>query len=287
MTLQLRGAGWFGKVPVAGDFVRQLTADGPDARTLDWFHDGWARHALAGRQKDLAAPVGFCWQRPGGDVALIGTMLASRDRAGRRFPLAVFGAVAGVTATAELLAASHGLLAAAESVAESGRSGVDVQALRSHVDSLRTRLDGDGPGRQAEWAAATTVGQWAGDGADAAAVRLRGLQYAFSGGGRPNFVLRGRWRGDLRHLTAGVQVLQRFGQQPPAMLFWSQNEQAVEWRLSFEHAVPSQFESLLWPEVDSAAVYDTGAVPVPADFAGRALPGDDTSLASFLETAGA
>lgn len=285
--LQLRGTGWFGKIPTAGDFVRQLTPDGPDARTLDWFHDGWARYALAGKPRDLIAPVGFCWQRPGGDRALVGVMTASRDRAGRRFPLAVFGAVGGVVRTAELLAASHDLLAAAESVAETGRSGVDAQALRSHVESLRTRLDDDGPTRQSAWTATTSLSTWAGGEPGAAARRLRGLDYAFSGGGRPNFVLRGRWRGDLRHLTAGVQLLQRLGQQAPAMLFWSRGAEAVDWRLSFDHALPSQFESLLWHEVDSPAVYDTDAVPVPAAFAGRTPPGDNTNLASFLETAGA
>lgn len=286
MTLQLRGTGYFGKVPVAGDFQRLLTADGPDARTLDWFTDGWARHALAGRRPDLTAPIGFCWQRPGTDVALLGVMTACRDRAGRRFPLLVFGAIAGVVRTAEVIAASHDLLAGAEAVAESGRAGVDLVALRGHVESLRTRLDPEGISRQADWAAAVTAADWA-FGRDGLVQRLRGLDFAFSGGARPNFVLRGRWQGDLRHFTAGVDLLQRLGQQAPAMLFWGQANGMVSWRLSFDQAVPSQFESLLWHEVDSPAVFDTepGVVPVPAEFVGRSVPGDDTSLLSFLQPA--
>lgn len=285
MTLQLRGTGYFGKVPVAGDFQRLLTADGPDARTLDWFHDGWARYALAGKRPDLAGSTGFCWQRPGSDVALLGVMAASRDRAGRRFPLLVFGAVAGVDDTAALLAASHDFLAGAEAVAETGRAGVDPVALRGHVESLRTRLDPEGPARQAAWNESTTAAAWAG-GADALAQRLRALDYAFSSGGRPNFVLRGRWQGDLRHFTAGLTLLQRLGQQPPAMMFWGQDQGAVSWRVAFDHAVASQFESLLWHAVDSPAVFDTepGAVPVPAAFAGRAMPGADTSLLDFLQS---
>ena len=47
MTAMLRGTGYFGKVPAAGDFVRHATGDGPDPRTQDWFVDGWARYALA------------------------------------------------------------------------------------------------------------------------------------------------------------------------------------------------------------------------------------------------
>jgi type VI secretion system ImpM family protein len=285
VTLQLRGTGYFGKLPVAGDFQRLLTADGPDARTLDWLHDGWARHALAGRRPDLVGTVGFCWLRPGSDVALLGVMTASRDRTGRRFPLLVFGSVGGVDDVAELIAASHDFLAGAEAVAESGRAGVDLLALRGHVESLRTRLDPEGPARQAEWNAATTVAAWAG-GAEALQSRLRALEFAFSSGGRPNFVLRGRWQGDLRHFTAGLRVLQRLGQQPPAMLFWSQDQGAVSWRVAFEHAVPSQFESLLWHEVDSQTVFDTepGAVPVPTEFAARPVPREGQDLASYLQT---
>jgi type VI secretion system ImpM family protein len=283
MTLQLRGTGYFGKVPVAGDFQRLLTPAGPDARTLDWFHDGWARYALAGKRPELVGTTGFCWQRPGSDVALLGVMTASRDRTGRRFPLLVFGAVAGVDSTAELIASAHEFLAGAEAVAESGRAGVDLVALRGHVDSLRTRLDTEGNNRQVAWNDSTTAAEWAG-GTDALVLRLRALDYAFSSGGRPNFVLRGRWQGDLRHFTAGLGLLQRLGQQAPAMLFWSQDEGAVSWRVAFEHAVPSQFESLLWHAVDSPTVFDTepGAVPVPTEFVGRDHPGGDTRLASLV-----
>lgn len=286
MTVHLRATGCFGKIPAAGDFVRQIPADGPDARTLDWFHDGWARHALAGRQKDLTVPLYFCWQRPGHGIALVGAMQASRDRTGRRFPLAVFGAVAGAATTGDALAAAPDLLAGAVAVGETGRAGVDATALRGHVDALRSRLDEQGPERQAAWAAATTLGDWAGGAAEAAA-RLRGLDFAFSGGGRPNFVLRGRWHGDLRHLAAGLVLLERLGGQAPAMVFWEQRDAAVEWRLSFDHAVQSQFESLVWHPVDSPAVYDTDAVAVPEAFAGRVAPDVGGSMASFLEAADA
>jgi len=268
VTIELRGTGYFGKVPTAGDFQRQATADGPDSKTFDWFNDGWTRHALAGRRPDLGEPVSFCWQRPGADRTFVGVMVASRDRAGRRFPLLVFASIAGTARFADAVACSHEFFERATSVAESGRAGVDVPALRAHVDALRTAFDADGVRRQAEWQASVTADAWAnGD----AAARLRSVQYAFSGGGRPNFVLRGRWQGDLRHLAAVTSLLEATSGSPPAMLFWSRRDGEIAWRAAWDYAVPSLFEALLWHDVQSATAFDTdpGAVAVPATFAGR------------------
>lgn len=274
MTIVLRGVGFFGKVPSAGDFQRQVTADGPDGRTLDWFNDGWTKHALAGRRPDLGSPVAFCWQRPGSDVALVGLMVASRDRAGRRFPLLVFGAVSGADRTADVLASAHEFYERAETVADAGRAGVEVAALRAHIESLRTTVDPDGMAGQTAWQNETRATEWAGD-ADVAE-RVRSLRFAFSGGGRPNFVLRGRWQGDLRHFAAGVDLLQRLSRAAPAMLFWTQADGVVSWRAAWEYAVPSLFEPLMWHDVQAATAFDTdpGAVAVPAAFVVPALAPD-------------
>lgn len=285
MTIELRTTGYFGKVPVAGDFQRQLTPDGPDGRTLDWFNDGWTRYALAGRRPDLAAPVHFCWQRPGSEQALIGVMIASRDRAGRRFPLLVFGSATGVRRTADLVSASHTFLLRAESVAETGRAGVELPVLRSHVESLRSTFEAEGPARQAEWEGATTLATWAGGSAEAAVQRLRCLRFAFSSGGRPNFALRGRWHGDLRHFAAGVNLLQQAAQGPPAMVFWTCSEGAVAWRAAWEYAASSLFEPLMWHDVAAATAFDTdpGAVALPADFAAVPASAADATLAQLSE----
>lgn len=286
MTLELRAAGFFGKVPTAGDFQRHLTPDGPDGKTLDWFNDGWTRHALAGRRPDLTTPVHFCWQRPGTTTALVGVMVASRDRAGRRFPLLVFAAVGGVTRTGELIASAHDFFERAVAVAESGRAGMEPTALRGHVDTLRTAFDPTGASRQAQWQDATTFAEWANGAADAAAERLRCLRFAFSSGGRPNFVVRGRWHGDLRHLAAGTALLQHIAQEPPAMLFWTRNDEGVQWRAAWEYAASTLFEPLMWHDVQAATAFDTdpGAVVVPADFRAGPAPAADASLARVLET---
>jgi len=283
--MQLRGTGFFGKVPTAGDFQKSLLAEGPDGKTLEWFNDGWARYALAGQRPELQQPVHFVWQRPGAAAAFVGTMVASRDRSGRRFPLMVFAAVTGMASTADLLACCHGFFASAASVAGSGPAGVDVQALRGQVDSLHTAIDLDGIARQTEWQATTTAEAWAGGADGSLAARLRVLEYAFSGGGRPNFVMRGRWQGDLRNLTAGVNLLQRLGRQAPGMLFWTQDNEVVTWRVTYEYAVPSHFEALMWHDPHSGSAFDTdpGTVAIPASFVAREVSGAGAmDLGTFL-----
>lgn len=268
MTLQLRGTGFFGKLPTAGDFQKALLADGPDSKVLQWFTDGWARYALAGGRPDPQIPIHFVWQRPGTPTAFLGSMLASRDRSGRRFPLMAFGAVTGMRTTATILGCCRGFLDRAVAVLDTGRSGLDTKALLGHVESLRTALDPDGWVQQADWEATTSPDQWAAGVGGGAAARLRAIEFAFSNGGTPNFVLRGRWQGDLRHLTAGIGLLQHLGKQPPAMLFWSESDGAVSWRMSFDYAIASQFEGLMWHEASSGSAFDTdpGVVTIPDTF---------------------
>jgi type VI secretion system protein ImpM len=103
-------AGFFGKLPARGDFVR----DGlPGSFVGPW--DDWLRLALAGSRDHLGtdwlaawmeAPVWRFALAPGlcGDSAAAGVMLPSVDRAGRYFPLtfAVLLAPGTLTLTAEL-----------------------------------------------------------------------------------------------------------------------------------------------------------------------------------------
>ena len=271
MTLQLRGTGYFGKLPTAGDFQKALLADGPDSKVLQWFTDGWARYALAAGRPDPQTPIHFVWQRPGAPAAFVGSMLASRDRSGRRFPLLAFGAVAGMRSTAAILGCCRGFLDRVVAVLEIGRSGVDAKALLGHVESLRTALDADAGAQQTDWEATTSPDQWAAGVEGGAAARLRAIEFAFSGGGTPNFVLRGRWQGDLRHLTAGIGLLQHLGKQAPAMLFWSELDGVVSWRLSFDYAIASQFEGLMWHDASAGSAFDTdpGVVTIPGTFVAR------------------
>jgi type VI secretion system protein ImpM len=115
----------FGKLPALGDFLR-LDATGPTADLLvGWLHEAIEpvhRAALA----LPAAPVRFLLGAPGGGVA-VGTMVASRDKVGRAFPLCLFTGVpagslahpfAAVPAAAgEFCAGAEALLARAAELA--------------------------------------------------------------------------------------------------------------------------------------------------------------------------
>jgi len=86
--------GVFGKLPTHGDFV----ARGTGSRTGRSF-ERWAQMAndrLAELGQELpAGPIGFVFRDEGHASLLVGTMVASRDRVGRTFPLALFCEIEG------------------------------------------------------------------------------------------------------------------------------------------------------------------------------------------------
>jgi type VI secretion system protein ImpM len=103
----------FGKVPDRGDFVRAGRI-GPLVDELDeWLQRG----LLALRRPVEGEPtIAFVFGRPSG--TLVGAFVASRDRAGRSFPLAVGGSLDGGPAVTGVGVAARGtFLATAATVA--------------------------------------------------------------------------------------------------------------------------------------------------------------------------
>jgi type VI secretion system protein ImpM len=83
------GVGLFGKIPAQGDFVSMGMAS-PTGRAFDrWAQMANDQVAEAGRELP-PGPVGFCFRDDTGASLLIGVMVASRDKVGRRFPLSLF-----------------------------------------------------------------------------------------------------------------------------------------------------------------------------------------------------
>lgn len=86
-------AGVFGKIPSFGDFVARGTGS-PTGRAFErWLQQANDRLAELGRGP--GGPVGFLFRDEGGESLLVGTLVASVDRVGRRFPLALFCEVGG------------------------------------------------------------------------------------------------------------------------------------------------------------------------------------------------
>jgi type VI secretion system protein ImpM len=81
--------GYFGKIPACSDFVK-VAPDGPVIGMLDdWLAQVMSRLPSDPRWKlkyDAMAPVSFAFVGPSRRHAVAGHLVASRDRAGRRYP---------------------------------------------------------------------------------------------------------------------------------------------------------------------------------------------------------
>ena len=124
----------FGKLPQKRDFVR-ICHDSPEALALDRWLAGalgdLAEHAL-GFDESLR----FVFAQP--DRKLVGVLRPSRDRAGRRYPVAIFTALAGSDipgGVAEIPVALSSFFAAAEQLAQDIPS-LSYDAVLSRVDAL-------------------------------------------------------------------------------------------------------------------------------------------------------
>ena len=75
-------AGFFGKLPTAGDFVARGL---PHPFCRAW--DGWITRHVAQRLRDAGPPGGLRFRLCSGGRMAAGVVLPSQDRVGRRFPL--------------------------------------------------------------------------------------------------------------------------------------------------------------------------------------------------------
>ncbi len=131
--MKISRVGCFGKIPTQGDFIRHHAEPFTFAGLDRWLQEGLA---TLGRTGVELHPARFLFLA--GDAVLGGVLVPSRDRVGRRFPLAVFVVLAEVRELAALAPLLLGeFMAAAEAVADVAVRGMDITALRQHIDSLR------------------------------------------------------------------------------------------------------------------------------------------------------
>lgn len=119
------GPSLFGKLPIALDFVR-LNHDFPESILLDrWMQTGVQRLSARGLHWP-AEPISFVLAAREMQHALLGVVTASRDRAGRRFPVAIYtrvpvgadqGAAATALVSADFTRDTEGLLASIATLA--------------------------------------------------------------------------------------------------------------------------------------------------------------------------
>ncbi len=127
--------GFYGKLPTAGDFVSRRL---PPAFVRFW--DRWTARHLVPRLADT--PLLFLLAAPPGPM--LGAVLASRDRAGRRFPLTL--AAIPPAATAALPDAAAPWLATLVETAGAATAGrLDAPALDARLRALPAPPAADGP----------------------------------------------------------------------------------------------------------------------------------------------
>lgn len=157
-------AGFFGKLPCAGDFVqRRLPASFVDAwdrhfetavaHSRDALGDTWHEAFHASPAWRFALAPGVC-----GEAAWVGVMGPGADRVGRCFPMVIAAPLSDVAAAigdgAEWFERAEQLHRAAQADAGIGVDDFDAQvaALGSPLDAGQTRPD---PWREVDWTAAS------------------------------------------------------------------------------------------------------------------------------------
>src|SRR5579884_325602 len=137
--------GCFGKLPIHSDFIR-FHASGEEVRALDqWLQEGIvAAQSRLGRKWEAdyfqADPWNFVFQVEGSDAFLIGTLVPSRDQAGRAYPFFVFLRVERKRFAAPIQFAPLVYAPFLDEAAKLARNGGAGLRLKEFLDSLE-RLD--------------------------------------------------------------------------------------------------------------------------------------------------
>ena len=251
--------GCFGKLPAFGDFVRG-DAHVPELAQLDaWVEPGLYRaqrqlgDGFAARWQQLP-PLRFVFCPDGAERALTGWLIASRDAAGRRYPLllAVRQARGDVRS---LPLRSSAFAAAARRCVEGGFPGLDPVGVTAAVHALPGLTDGS---HQRAFADAPSAAAW--QGCPAPAAVLHELAAATANAAPPRYALRWPSRGDDVDAAFWLEVVMQLGGRCPRLLLWhaAVDRAPGAMRLSLGPLEPSTFPGMVFHELDDDGAYDLG-----------------------------
>ena len=141
-------SGYFGKLPVLGDFVqRQL----PPGFVAPW--DGWLQQGMSAARAQLGPAWAGCYARAApwrfaleagvcGSAPVVGAWIASHDRVGRNFPLTAAAVLPEGMGALECAGALEEWYTAVEALLAQALAGaVDAEALLHALCSQAARLD--------------------------------------------------------------------------------------------------------------------------------------------------
>lgn len=104
----------FGKLPLSADFDVTVGCDGPGGWLVGWLESG--RKKYSEHSNTIPPKVRFVLSPQDSSHSVVGTMIDSRDRAGRHYPFAVFIAIEKATIRSALPALTHWLFDVWESI---------------------------------------------------------------------------------------------------------------------------------------------------------------------------
>ncbi|MEM7199374.1 MAG: type VI secretion system-associated protein TagF [Planctomycetota bacterium] len=300
--------GCYGKLPLHRDFIRHSADLMVVEPLLQWLEESVARAKRARGQEwggALAAGQSTCfaWRNQDRPCGAVGALVASRDRAGRRWPFIVFRtwqSPPNAHAPRGLLRLEGFFRAAAKAVTLARQGFDSIDALRAHVDGLDAveAALATGSGDE-DFLRNCTVGElwgaWTGEDArDRQCLILQNAGDAFAGG-VPRYALRCSSTGTLREVAFLIELCRRVarghGSPWPSLLLWSGAGPLDVCRLVFDRLSPRYYAPLFWEGEPHELAFDlagpgaakrlTAARARFADFLAR----PETTLAEVIEAA--
>ena len=217
----------FGKLPIAGDFLRGDAA-APEFTELD----DWIQHGLYDSQQrvgdgfaarfDALPRSRFLWTQ-GKGPALAGWWLASQDAVGRRYPFLLAARLPKVRPDdyAALPFALADWFAAAGALLDTGFAGCGVVEAIDAARALACPIDWERARRTRDEAlrAATPDSAWAGHG-DSPELLLHDLEQVSAQRSPPQYGLRWPTRGQPADVSFWLTAMAGFGHPLPRLLMW-------------------------------------------------------------------
>lgn len=259
----------FGKLPIAGDFLR---GDGaaPEFSELD----DWIQHGMYESQQQLggdwqarfdALPrTKFLWANGKGSV-IAGWWQASRDSVGRRYPFLLAAHLPKVQPQ-DLPALPFALadfFESAEQLLDTQFAGHDTVSAIEAAQSVPCSINWNAARQAAQDAqrSATPQDAWAGHD-DAPELLLHDLEQVSGQYNPPLYSLRWASRGDASDTSFWLSAMAQFGQPTPRLMMWhptpSGGDQNGSTRVIMSQLQPRQFAGTVFFDLDDDDAYDMG-----------------------------
>lgn len=260
----------FGKLPIAGDFLR---GDGA-AREFSELDD-WIQHGMYESQKqvgndwqarfDALPRTKFLWTNGAGTV-IAGWWQASQDGVGRRYPF-LLAAYLPKVQKQDLAAVPFALAEYfdnAEQLLDTSFDGHNTVSAIEAAQNLPCNIDWDAARQQAHNAQQSAAPQeaWAGHD-DEPELLLHDLEQVCGQYNPPLYSLRWASRGDASDTSFWLAAMAQFGHPTPRLVMWhpaqagSDNQKGCT-RVIMSQLQPRQFAGAVFFDLDDDDAYNMG-----------------------------